>query len=342
MDRVMLEVLAGGACCALGFRLDAAECAIRAGMDCFEESGFYDRGRAPLKVARLPLGDLWGAERLALMATAAVQDCLDRSGPIESEQTALLLLAAERERPHTENERYLACFAAIEKALGTSFHETSRIIPYGRAGLGQALITAARCLEEGGVRQVLLVGADSYLNAATINHLLRAERLLESGNAYGFIPGEAAAAVLLARETRPDASPLRISGVGLGQENARPGGDEPNRAVALTQAMRAALEQASLTPGELDFRINDHNGDPFFANEAAIACTRLMMDDGVGLPLINLAETLGETGAAAGPLALAYLSRVIARPDGPGEVGLLHLGNDDGSRSAVVVERPMA
>ncbi|MFC4161720.1 hypothetical protein [Chitinimonas lacunae] len=336
MDKVALRVLGGGACCALGFRLDAAECAIRAGMDRFEESEFYDRRRAPLKVARLPLGDLWGAERLALMATAAVQDCIDQIGAIAAHETALLLLAAERERPHTEDERYLECFAAIERTLGVRFHEDSRIIPYGRAGLGQALVTAARCLE-GEVRQVLLVGADSYLNAATINYFLGAGRLLESGNAYGFIPAEAAAAVLLGRDSRPGASPLQICGVGLAEEQARPDGEVPNRAIGLSEAMRSALDQAGLAPGALHFRANDHNGDPFYASEASVAYTRLMVDDGVGLPLLNLAEYLGETGAAAGPLALAYLSRVIERDDGPGRVGLLHLGNDDGSRSAVVV-----
>ncbi|MDK2126511.1 hypothetical protein [Parachitinimonas caeni] len=339
-----LILYAAGACCSLGYQLAAAECAIRAGMDHFENSEFRDNSGKPLKVARLPMGNVWGEERLAQLAVAAVKDCITRSGiTLHANETVLLLAAAERDRPHTEVERYQACFDAIEATLGVKFHAHSRIIPYGRAALAPALMAASESLRtDRAVKQVLLVGADSYLNAATINYLLATQRVLESDNARGFIPGEAAAALLLRRHDPADSRPalLRLSGLGVTREEGKPDGEVPTRAQALSSAIRTAMQQAELTAAELDFRLCEHNGDPFYAHEAAIAHARLGADGCGDLAMLTLGEYVGEVGAAIGPLALAYLSIVCQRPDGPGPVGLIHLGNDDGARSALIAERP--
>jgi 3-oxoacyl-[acyl-carrier-protein] synthase-1 len=188
---------------------------------------------------------------------------------------------------------------------------------------------------------VLLVGADSYLSAAVIEHYLDQERLLCSGNSDGFIPGEGAGALLL-QLPQAGASGLHVLGVGVAQEQATPDGDVPNRAMGLTQAIRLACAQAQVPIGQLGFRLTDFNGEQYFAKEMANACTRVMADagdDGDGsFPMLHIADGVGETGAAAGVLGLAYLGSVMARADGPGEQGLLHYGNDDGRRTALVVE----
>ena len=65
------------------------------------------------------------------------------------------------------------------------------------AGIGDALWHAQKKLQILSVKRVLLIGADSLLDAATIRYFLTQERLLSADNACGFIPGEAAAALLL-------------------------------------------------------------------------------------------------------------------------------------------------
>lgn len=333
-----LVMIGAGMCCAVGYHRAAASCALRAGLDHFQESEFMDSRNQPLKVARLPVGDLWGPKRLGYIVEQAVMDCARDAGNIYTKSTALILLAAEQGRPHTELIRYYETLETCKKHFRTEFHESSGVMPKGRAGLGAALSAAYRLLREQTVARVLLVGADSFLNAATINYFLQQRRLLSSDNTDGFIPGEGAGAVLL-ELGGTDTKGLHIAGMGRAMETAAINGDIPNRAQGLTQAIRAACTQAGVAPNALQFRMTDQNGEQFYIKEASNAYTRIMAEDGVGLPLMHIADCVGETGAAAGPLMLAYLhERMRSNKHSPGNLGLLHLANDDGNRTALVVK----
>ncbi|WP_338848506.1 hypothetical protein V8J88_06360 [Massilia sp. W12] len=336
-----LHIVAAGMCCAVGYRMASAVSALRANMDHFQFSEFYDQQGQALKLARLPFDDSWGTKRLATIAQLALQDCLQQAPDFSPPRTALMLMAAERGRPHTETERYTdiwhACVEHITAQGLMPFHETSMISPQGRAGIGPALLQAQALLAGQTVSRVLLLGVDSYLNNVSIGHYLDQERLLTSDNSDGFIPGEGAAALLL-ELAQPHSRGLLLTGAGVAREAATIGGDTPNRAMGLSQAMRQALAAANICPAQLDFRMNDLNGEQFFAKEAANACTRIMADESKLLPMLHLADCVGETGAAAAPLSLAYLSQIMAAPDGPGKAGLLHFGNDNGLRAACVVQ----
>lgn len=335
-----MVVKAAGLCCAVGYQLAAASCAMRAGIAHFQESDFVDKADNALVVASLPLESASGTARLARMAQLALADCAQMSGYLDTENTALMLLAAERGRPHTEPERYHACFQAVQELFSQPFHASSLIIPQGRAGIGEALLRANQLLQDGIVSRVLLLGVDSYLNAASINYYLQNKRLLTRESAMGFIPGEAAAAILL-ELAHEQSSGLHISGVGIGREEARPDNDTPNRAIGLTQAMREACSKANIAPSEIDFRLSDQNGEQFFSKEAANASTRFMAEEEESrlLPILTIADTVGEVGAAAGCVMLAHLSLLMARKDGPGFTGLAHLANDDGRRCALLLEQ---
>jgi 3-oxoacyl-[acyl-carrier-protein] synthase I len=336
-----LAVVGAGMCCALGYHLAAACCALRAEMDHFQESAFVDSANAPLVVAQLPFDQLGGAERLAFIVHQAVMDCARDAGNIYPKSTALILLAAEEGRPHTEHHRYYEAFNACKKLFPVEFHESSGIMPKGRAGIASALQAAHRLLTEETVKQVLLVGADSYVNAATIGHYLKQDRLQCTGNSDGFIPGEGAGALLLELATGQSKG-THITGMGRAIEEATIGGDIPNRALGLTQAMRDACDQAGVALPELKFRMTDQNGEKYYANEMANACTRLMADSGIDLPMLTIANCIGETGAAAGPLMIAYLRERMRGNDTLGDVGLLHMGNDDGTRTALVLRAATA
>lgn len=343
-EQTALYIAGVGLTCAVGYHLRAASCALRAGMDHFQESLFSDLTGNPLVVAQLPIDDLWGAPRLAEIARMALSDCA-ASMPFDPASTALLLLASEYGRPHSEPERYQEVWQAVQAQFATPFHPASRILAQGRAGIGDALLRAGQMLlpEDDanavphGIARVLLLCVDSYLNAATIEHYLQQRRLLTRDNNIGFIPGEAAAAILLELDDGKSAG-LHITGIGIAQEAAQPDNDIPNRAMGLSQAMRAACAMAEIAPGELDFRLSDQNGEQYFSREAANAITRLMMEDSKQLPVHTIAYCVGETGAAAGGIMLAYLSQVMPRKDGPGDTALVHLANADGRRCALVLE----
>jgi 3-oxoacyl-[acyl-carrier-protein] synthase I len=342
---VSLEVHAAGLCCSVGYGLKAAACALRAGMDHFQESHFLDPTGAPLAVAMLPEHSVWGSARFARWIELAIADCLRNAG-MEARTAAqplpVLWLAPEPGRTGgTDLAWHQQVFSHAMHSLGMATHPLSGVLPLGRAGISEALRQSAQWIGSGQVQQVLLVGADSLLDAATIGALLQQQRLLCPSNSDGFLPGEAAAAVLLCAETGTSHA-LLVAGAGQGQETGRPDGSAPSRAEGLTNAMREALAQARLDLGAVEFRVSDQNGESFFAREAANAFTRVLPEGADRQATLTLADKIGEVGAAMGPAMLAWLHALRPQaskrlPTRPGATGILHLANDDGLRAAVVV-----
>ena len=109
-------------------------------------------------------------------------------------------------------------------------------------------------------------------------HYLGESRILGPGNANGFIPGEAAAAVLCDRAP----GPLRLTGLGLAREVAhiynradRDGLDLPLRGDGMTRAYQLAMEQAQVDLAHVEYRIADHIGEQYFFKETTLAGLRL-------------------------------------------------------------------
>ncbi|MFB9245438.1 hypothetical protein IV454_31480 [Massilia antarctica] len=346
-----LAIRAAGLCCAVGYNLDAAVCAMRANMDHFQRSDFKTGRHERVLVARLDDDNVWGQGRLARWIALAIADCLSTVGQCDVSKVPLVWLAPEPERSGSDSDWYASVFSQAVDQLGLQFHPRSGVMASGRAGLANALKQAAALLALPDCEQVLLVGADTYLNATTINAYLQAGRLQVRGNSDGFIPGEAAAAVLLQKAAvaaagepapaRHDGE-VRILGFGTGDEPGRVDGSVPSKSQGLTAAIRAALTMSRLAFEDLAFRVSDQNGESFFAREASNAMTRLA-PAGSNLPgLVTVADCLGEVGAATGPAMLAYLFKTMRHPAGPGAGGLLHLANDNGLRSAVILQRSIA
>ncbi|MBC7617891.1 MAG: hypothetical protein H7293_02675 [Candidatus Saccharibacteria bacterium] len=337
-----LRIVAAGLCCAVGYTAQAASCALRAGMDHFQESEFITENGDPVRVARLPDTETWGAQRQSRWMVHAVNDCLSQATQRQSATKidgplTVLLLSAEPSRPGVEERSAIEAALMGSNLLKLPLSNHSKVWHSGRAGLSAVLQGAHDLLIKGTCQQVMLLGFDSYLNAQTINHYLQAERLLVPGNRDGFIPGEAAAAVLLELAT-PEAGGVYITGWGEAMEAGRPDGSVPSRAQGLSQALRTAFRQADITCNDLDWRMSDQNGEGFFAGEAANAVTRVAENGGTVPMVYTTADCVGEVGAATGPLMLAWLNQLLHREDGPGDCGVIHLANDEGLRSAVVVQ----
>jgi 3-oxoacyl-[acyl-carrier-protein] synthase-1 len=87
----------------------------------------------------------------------------------------------------------------------------------------------------------------------------------------------------------------------------------------------------------LDFRITDASGEQYGFKEAALAATRLLRTPRQEFDFWHAADCVGETGAAAGPIALNYAWHASKEEYSRGESVLCHFSNDDGKRAAVVM-----
>ncbi|MEZ4312548.1 MAG: hypothetical protein R3F14_31350 [Polyangiaceae bacterium] len=331
-----LSICGSGMCCAVGFTAEAARPAIRAGLEAFAESDFLDSAGFPVIAAILPIEDVWGSRRMALQFESVIEQCLAGTR-LDPAGIPILLLTAERGRPGSFETWGKACFRAREEATGRPVHPESRVLALGRAGLAAAVVEARAILAGRRAEHVLIAGVDSYLNALAINHFLRRDRILSPEAKNGFIPGEGAGAVLVRLAPRTDPG-LFVLGSGVADEEATVDNEVPSRAIGMTRAIRAALSESGYRLSDLHFRVADIAGEPFYFTEAGLAVSRAF-DQRVGeFRTVHITDAVGETGAAIGPMSLAYLAGAMPRGHTPGTRALFHLASDGGARAALVLE----
>ncbi len=331
-----LFVFAHGICCAIGHHAAAAVPALRARMNHFRETEFIDESGMPLVGASLYDVDVWGEARQRLMFDAVLNECCKKlPAANQSSDTVIFLLTAEAERdgPYLHwAQRMLDDVVAAEK-----FHVASRALPLGKAGMGAALVMAHALLHAPAAPvYVIIAGVDTWLDAASVEAMLAQERLASTANSDGFIPGEAGAAVIVCL-AQPGQTGLLIEGIGEAQETAMPAGEEPNRAVGLTTAVRRAAQDANCQISDLNFHASGVSGESWYFNEIGLMLARTLEKRVVSFSHQIVSQFVGEVGAASGPLVLAWMSQVMARADGPGQRGLAHFSNDNGRRAALIL-----
>ena len=334
-----LNLLGAGMVTPVGFSAPASCAAIRAGLDGIRQTRFKFRDKW-LKggLVTFPDGAL-GIEKLALMARMAIDECLTPLRPGASQETALLFCTAERERVG----RVGAQGGLFDELVGVQprasrFHPSSRLFEAGTTGAVSALELASQLIAHAEVRYAVVAGVDSFLTAGTLRAYHDADRLLTEDNMDGMIPGEAAAAVLVARRSdQPGA--VQCLGIGWGREEALPGTDRPLRGDGLTQAYKAVMADAGLGYESLDYRLTGIGGTHREFKEAALALARTMRTNRAEFEIEHPADCIGSVGAATVPLLLGMALAAARRGYAPGPGVLCHCGDDNGLRAAIILRQ---
>lgn len=334
-----LSIIGSGMVSAVGLSAPASCAAIRCAIDNFQETRFIDRAGEWLMAASVPLEQPWrGRTKLIKMAARAIAEALHSTPGLAPEQTPLLLGLAEGERPGRLKDLDRTLLHAIEDELGLRFHPVSNIIVHGRVSAAVALLEARKLLYQEGHRHVLVAGVDSFLSAATLTAFEQRERLLTSQNSNGFIPGEGAAAVVLAAPIASEQPQLLCIGLGFGMEKATVEAEDlPLRADGLTQAVRAALGEAGCGLEQMDYRLTDISGEQYYFKEASLALSRNLRVRKEFFHLWHPADCIGEVGAAIGPAMLAVALAASRKGYGEGPKIFCHLGNDAGQRAVALL-----
>jgi 3-oxoacyl-[acyl-carrier-protein] synthase I len=336
MSALPLAVINTGVVSAVGLSALATCAAIRAKVTNSSETRFVDSAGEWITACRVPLEGPWaGATKLSTMAAMAIEECLRDVPRRERPQIPLLLCVAERSRPGRLPGLDDRLPRNIGEQLGVRWSDQSTVIALGRAGVGVALQQARRLVYESNSPFVIIAGADSLLTWPQLCFFEQNDRLLTASNSNGFIPGEAAGALLIGRPAQEPQ--LVCTGIGLGVEKATIGSGEPLRADGLVQALRAALAEADCALHELDLRITDVSGEQYYFKEAALALGRVMRQRKEEFDIWHAAECTGEIGAAAGPVALATADAACRKAYVPGHNILFHASSDGGERTAAIL-----
>jgi 3-oxoacyl-[acyl-carrier-protein] synthase-1 len=287
--------------------------------------------------AQVPLEQPWrGRAKLVQMLAMAIRESLEPFPMPAPRALPLLLCVAEQDRPG-RLEGLDTLLDDVRQATAIEFHpDFSGTIPKGRVGVAVALGRARQLIYDHSVPQVLVAAADSLLIGSTLSALDAQGRLLKPENADGFIPGEAAGAVVLAGTPGPGPH-LDCLGIGFGLEPSATNSEVPLRADGLTQAINQSLADAGCAMHDLDFRITDNSGEQYYFKEAALALSRTMRQRKEAFDIWHPADCIGETGAAIGVATLAVALAASRKGYAIGPSMLLHLGSDIGERAAAVL-----
>ncbi|WP_416139991.1 hypothetical protein ACM26W_06340 [Halomonas sp. HK25] len=335
----VLAILATGMVTGVGLTAPAACAAIRCAIDNFQETRFMDAGGEWILGCEVPLEQPWrGRVKLVKMLAMALRECLESVPGLDPAATPLLLGVAESTRPGRLDGLDEALIPEVEAELDLRFHPGSRVIAGGRIAVAAGLWRARELLASRACDRAIVAGVDSLLSGPALAAYEARDRLLTSQNSNGFIPGEAAAA-LVVELARPSETPqLLCMGLGFGTEPAHvEAEDQPLRADGLVAAIRNTLAEVGTTLAATDFRIVDVSGEQYGFKEAALALGRLLRERKAEYDIWHPADCIGEVGAAIGGVILGVTRAAVTKAYAPGNHVLAHFGNDDGRRAAAVL-----
>lgn len=338
-------VIGLGASTPLGRDAWSTAAAVRAGIAGFAEHPYaVDSIGEPVRVAIAPWLDvvLTDWERGAALLFPAIDAALDVIGNAGGLQAALALgLPAPRPGLTAGFARDLT--ASTLARFGGAFAAVATF-PHGHAAGVIALDAALKTMATGRFDACVIAAVDSYLDEETLRWLEASDQLHRAGplnNAWGFTPGEAAAAVLLAAphvvEQRGYEALAGVYGVGLGIESNCIKTETVCVGQGLTDAFRAALRYLPEGRTVTDVYC-DLNGEPYRADEYAFASLRVKERLEAASEFVAPADCWGDVGAAGGVLHLQLAAIAGAKGYARGTAALVSGSSESGERGAALVE----
>lgn len=338
MSKFPVAITATGLVTGVGLDSASSCAAIRAAIDNFQETRFVDSGGEWIQGCEVPLEKPWrGTDKLAKISALAITECCN-SHSLNPEQLPLILCLSEKNRPGRPQGYGNSIFFALQTELGFQFRGHTSLVEQGRVSFTVALQQARSLLYQKGFTHVLIAAVDSLLDSTAIKAYENQYRILTSGNSNGFIPGEAASAVIVQRPEPSEAPQLLCTGLGFGMEKATIDSEQPLRAEGLSQAVRGAFAEANQSMDTMDFRIVDVTGEQYWFKETALVLSRFLRVHKEGFPLWNPTDCVGEVGAAIGGIMVAYGKSAYDKGFDDGANLMMHNSNDDGRRSAAVFQ----
>jgi 3-oxoacyl-[acyl-carrier-protein] synthase-1 len=339
-----MYVAALGASTPVGRDAWSSAAAVRAGISGFTAHPYMlDTVGEPVRLALAPWlePECEGVARFAGLLRPAIQQAWMEREPPHQLRIALAL-ALPTPRPGLPDDLQRALQEFITSEFPGRFSVVAGF-PTGHAAGLIALRAAARKIAAGELDGCVLAGVDTYLSPETLEWLEETDQLHGAGalnNAWGFVPGEAAGAVLvLGRRAveRLDIKPLsEVLGVGVGVERNRIRTETVCIGEGLTEAFRDGL--AALPAGaRVTDVFCDMNGEPYRADEFGFACLRTREAFVAASDFVAPADCWGDVGAAGAALHVMLASIAGFKQYGRGSHALVWGSSDTGERGAALL-----
>lgn len=203
-----------------------------------------------------------------------------------------------------------------------------------RSGAAGGLLAAGAVAHHG--RSTILLCLDSYSDRSRLTALADRGLLFSKEHSFGFVPGEAGAALLLARASSQLGAPVaEVLGVGQASEPDGEFDDRDSVFTGLSDAAFAALDAARVKVGVL---VSDWNGSRYRSGELSYALHRINAPYLIpGTEPEHPSPVFGDCGAAYLGTALVSAARTSAGRTDPSSALLLGSSPMARERAALVL-----
>ncbi len=300
-----------GVCTPLGLTTRATQCAIAAGLACFSETRVIGGDGEPIKAAwlRAPDAGATRLERVLFFAERALRECLEGVDATAFSRIPVLLALPERDQGGPLVAGDVAIGLARTAPGEPSLDWSARAFAAGRAGYFIALETALGWIAQGTASAVLIGGADSYCDEASLRQRDEAGRNASDDNFDGLIPGEGAGFTLIAEAAAARRAQLHaLAAVETCQiaDDVPFAARVPALAPGLTELFHK-LARARSSAARVDAIFSCQSGEGLWARELSVAQVRNVSLVPEPQRRFVIAEALGDVGAAAAPIQVARL-----------------------------------
>jgi 3-oxoacyl-[acyl-carrier-protein] synthase-1 len=346
-DNLEVCLVGLGARTSVGASAAASAAAVRAAVSMFAEHPFViARSGQPIIVARdLCQGEeVVGVDRYLGLAIPAVREALGPLSKLAGREVAISpIIGLPAPRPGLPEGLADALRTRLASVISEGFR--CRDITFYAAGHSSGLMAIEeswRRIRSGAALFCLVGGIDSYVLPETLEWLDETERLHSEENAWGLIPGEAAAFCLACSRETADRHHLdvvaTIQGAGTAVERVTfDRTEEVCLGEGLIEAFSRALDALPSRTDRVDSMVCDMNGEPYRSDEFGYCVVRHSQRFVDPSDFLTPADCWGDVGAASGPLFASLVATAGRKGYARGPLNLIWTSSDKGERSAALV-----
>jgi 3-oxoacyl-[acyl-carrier-protein] synthase-1 len=342
-------VAAIGANTAVGRSAWASAAAVRAGISGFTEHPYMiDSAGEPMRAAIAPWLDigLSGAERFEALLFPAIDEVIASFAAPLSAVRCALALALPGPRPGLPGDLATVLKTRIARRYKSLFGGVADLA-VGHAGGLLALQAAYTQLRRGVLDACVVAGVESWIEPETLEWLEAEDQLHSAGplnNAWGFIPGEAGAALLLVTERIAQVMKIQtlaaIVSVGSGNEPKCMKTETVCLGEGLTEAFRQTLKSLPKDIKVTDIYC-DMNGEPYRADEFGFSVLRTREHFESAADFVAPADCWGDVSAAGAPLHVILACAAARKGYANGPLALIWASSAErNERAAALLATP--
>jgi len=351
-DKIVISAIAGVT--PIGGNIDQTCCAIRAGINLFDEHEIYEcephdpewDPALPLVVSAYPFNDPLadGFTRMVDMGIQSLKEIVSNLKISRKDLSRCGLFLALPEQDKTIDSWQLK-----EKFINTLCGKTGlggftkkEIIFQGRTGGLRQLHSAMSHISSGQLDYCIIAGVDSLLADDRIQYFDKNWRIKSDRTADGFIPGEASVMFAIEKsktaQSRGIDSIASIEAIAFNHESNAVTGDKQSSGIGCSEVLESVTLQAG-TKSAIEWTISDMNGESYTGREWGTVLVRNGEKFSPNHQLDHPVDCVGELGAAMGPLMVSIAAHAFRHDYHKSNEVYLTNSSDNGDRAAALLKK---